>query len=368
MTRGNSTINLDLVNAIYAPSSVGFTGATGATSTIGATGDIIVSVQNDHVYQYDGTFWNLIYDKVDAFEIPTVGSTATDNFKNIAKYLNQILPQDGLIHPYLSDFIYYYNEDYDYNYDLVPYIRAVSKGFDKNLRHRIKYDGFVGTTASYDTVNFGYMGDIPTHFEIYSINPTGPSGSILISGMTSAYFIGSTNLRDLANELNGPTAQSTFGIKNFTYTLIQGASGWVGPTSLPATISNDIKIQAISKAFTSPEEIIINYTGNIIGNVYGRSIIKNPTWDDIRVLKYTEELPLLTVVNFTYDPSKMWGKTNPVWILTKEGDSNFPDIYFRNKYFSYLFNQKGSYTLTLQLSDTNGNTQTVTKREIIKIV
>jgi hypothetical protein len=63
----------------------------------------------------------------------------------------------------------------------------------------------------------------------------------------------------------------------------------------------------------------------------------------------------------------MKGKKNPRWTLTKEGDSNFPDIYYNNKYFSYMFTEKGSYSLSLELEDTNGNKQTVTKKEIIKI-
>ena len=64
----------------------------------------------------------------------------------------------------------------------------------------------------------------------------------------------------------------------------------------------------------------------------------------------------------------MKGKRNPTWILHKENDSDFQDIYFNNPYFSYLFTKRGSYTISLTLQDTNGNEKTITKTELIKIV
>jgi hypothetical protein len=33
-----------------------------------------------------------------------------------------------------------------------------------------------------------------------------------------------------------------------------------------------------------------------------------------------------------------------------------------------MFNEKGSYTVSLELEDTNGNKKSVTKKEIIKII
>ena len=64
----------------------------------------------------------------------------------------------------------------------------------------------------------------------------------------------------------------------------------------------------------------------------------------------------------------MKGKKNPKWTLIKEDDNNFGNIYYNNKYFSYMFTEKGSYTIILELEDTNGNKNTVKKQEIIKII
>jgi hypothetical protein len=272
------------------------------------------------------------------------------------------MPNDGIEHPYLKDFIYYYDEKYDASYNLTPYIRAVSKNPDKSRRHRIKYRGITGSTSSYDTVNFGYLGDIPTHFEIYSVPSTGPTGSIQLTGMLDPYNIGSTNLIDLADELN-LISSSYNRLGEFTYNVVYGTTG-PGASGTPYPV----KVQGVSKAFKNPETIDVTYTGGIIGTTYGRSLIKNPSWDEIRVLKYAQELPLCSVVNFTYDNSKINGKKNPIWKLTKEGDVDFDDIYYNNKFFSYMFTERGSYTVSLQIEDTNGNKKEVIKQEIIKII
>jgi hypothetical protein len=365
MNKENSVVDLSSVNVTYVNGPTGYTGATGITGATGNTGDVIISNANRRTYQYDGSTWNHIIDSIDSYEL--IGLTGTDkqNMIEVAKQLNQIMPNDGISHPHLTDFIYHFDEEYDSNYNLKPYIRAVSKNFDKGGRHKVKFQGATGDNKSYETVYFGYLGDIPTFFEIYKVESTGPTGSILINGMSTPYAIGSTNLIDLANELNGPTAQNIDGINNFEYNLVLGYSGASGPSSI--VTPSETKIMAISKKFISPEEITIEYKNGIIGTAYGRSLIKNPSWDEIRILKYSEELPLCTVVNFTYDNSKMKGKKNPKWILTKEGDPDFADIYYNNKYFSYMFNKKGSYSLSLELEDTNGNRQIVTKKEIIKI-
>lgn len=368
MTRGNTIVDLNSgLNVHYVQGPTGYTGATGATSLIGTTaGEIIVSNANCRTYMWNGTDWAYIIDKVDSYEIGNLVGTDKQNMLEIARHLNQVMPYESIDHPFLKDFIYYYNEEYTNTYGLHSYIRAVSKDFDSPTRHKLRLDNLVGDPDSYETVYFGYLGDIPTHFEIYQVSPTGPYGSILLPGMSVPYSIGSTNLTNLCDELNGPTAQSYNSLGDYEFNLVLGYSGWTGPSG-PTSGATEVKIQGIRKDFTSNQEINVDLNG-IIGTEYGRSLIKNPSWDGIRVLKYAQELPLCTVVNFTYDNSKVHGKKNPVWKLQKEGDLDFTDIYYNNKYFSYMFTERGSYTLTLTLEDTNGNKKTVTKKEIIKII
>jgi hypothetical protein len=363
-TKGNTIVDLDSSISVYYESGpTGFTGATGITGSTGNIGDIIVSNSNRRTYRWNGTEWSYIKDIVDSYQLIGLSGTDHNKFVQATKQLNQIMPLDSSNHSVLSDFIYYYDEAYDSSYNLKPYIRAVSKDFDKGKRHKIRLQNATGDTTSYETVYFGYLGDIPTSFEIYEVPSTGPTGTISLNGMTTPYSIGSTNLINLYKELNGATAQSYNKIGDYTYNVVYGTTG-----STAGSVAYAVKIIGVAKAFTSPESITVNYTGGIIGTTVGRSLIKNPDWNEIRILKYAHELPLCTVVNFTYDNSKLCGKKNPIWKLTKEGDADFADIYYNNKFFSYMFTERGSYTLNLQLEDTNGNKKEVTKKEIIKII
>lgn len=363
MTQGNSIVNLESsIDVIYENGPIDFEGANASYPT-GSTGDCIVSNANGKVFQWNGNQWVFINQFIDSIEIDSLThGTLKENMIELCKQLNERVYSEN--HPYFSNFIYYFNEEYGSNYELNPYIRAVSKSFDKHQRHKIKGINVEYDNKSYETVYFGYLGDIPTHFEIYSID--GPSASILLPGMNSAYEIGSTNLTDLEIELNG-TAQSYKGISDYEFNLVLGYSGWSGPAGPSINEQTVTKLQGIAKKFTSPEEIDISFN-DIAGTVKGRSLIKNPDWNQLRVLKYSQQLPLCSVVNFTYDDSKMRGKTSPKWILKKEDDSSFDDIYYENQYFSYMFTERGSYSLSLDVRDTNGNKKQITKKEIIKII
>jgi hypothetical protein len=366
MTRANSTLNLEN-NKYY---EVGPTGWTGPTSTliVGTTGDIAYISSLGTTFVNDGTLWNLVSDELEVLNVNLpLGGTEKDNLLATAKALNEYAPTSKIF----KDFIYYYNEEYDDTNTLVPYVKAASVGFDKYGRHRIGYNNFVGETNSYDTTYFGYLGDIPTHFEIYQI-PSGTTGATFTvqynEGTTASYeyIIGSTSLKDLVKELNGVTAQALPVIGDFVYNMVYGAPGWTGGTG-PSSFT-EVKLQGVAKRFTEPQSITTTFGAGVNGTWMGRSLIKNPTWNDIRILKYQQELPILTSVNFTYDSSKMVGKTNFTWLLQKDDDTSFEDIYYNNPYFSYMFTLRGSYSLSLTIEDSNGNKKTIKKQEIIKII
>lgn len=372
MTRANSTIDLLGATMNFVEGPTGWTGATG-NSIAGTTGEVAYIKSNKRAYVHNGNFWKYVIDELDAIRISITGGSANkfEDARNIVKTLNDCTP---ITNPVICDFIYYYNEEYDSNYNLQPYIQGVSKNFDKSYRHKIKYENFSGENKSYETTYFGYLGDIPTHFEIYKV-PTGGTNSFTVSYISGnqkgeknsyKYTIGSTSLSKLCDELNGPTAQSLPVIGDFEYNMVLGSSGWtggIGPTSF-----SEVKIQGISKAFVEPQQISITYSSGVIGNSFGRSLIKNPSWNDIRILKYSEEIPLLTTINFTADNCKIFGKTKYIWKLEKENDPSFENIYYNNPYFSYMFTRRGSYSLSLTIEDSNGNKNTIKKTELIKII
>jgi hypothetical protein len=384
---------------IYNDGPTGWQGATSnATSPPGSwvsasggyTAGTVMYVKSEQaVFIHNGTEWERTAYEMDAVKIPvplpTLPSLA-DKKTQALSTLDILNSLSESSYPILTKFIYYYNEKYNSNATLIPGIQAVSKDFDVDQKYLIKayqlnegtilYDDWLQyDDHAYSTNYFGYLGDIPAHFEIATIPTSG--GSFIVEylsgnpvGPTNSYNYsipaGITTLAGLCNELNGSTAQSLPIIGDFVYNMVYGASGWTGGAG-PTTITQ-VKMQGVLKRFTSDQIIRCTFGTGVIGTSYGRSLIKNPTWDNLRIYKYAETLPLLTTVNFTYDNCKIKGKTKSTWKLTKEDDLSFSDIYYNNQYFSYMFNQRGSYSLSLTIEDSNGNKKTVKKPEIIKIV
>jgi hypothetical protein len=380
VSKGNSTLNIDGgAQILWVNGPTGFTGPIGASSApSGGTGTIIYSASNARVYVWNGTEWRYNSQELDGVAISNVTTGTTAGYIEAVRKMNGI--NDTNPHPIFSDLIAYYDEVYDTNYIPQPKITLVSRDYSRKSQFRFNY-GFNypiptggtmiagnGTLQSFESPFFGYAGDMPSTFEIYQI---GGTSSILIgptttTGMTSAYVTGATNLIDLANELNLASDNGYSGISEYTYNTVYSAPGWTGGAGPTSTIP--VKIQAIAKAFTSPFFVSVEYTGSIVGTVYGRPSIQNINWDAIRVLKYREILPRMTLLNFCYDNSKMKGKKNPVWTITKEGSNSTENIYYNNQYFSYLFTDPGDYTISLKLEDTNGNISITEKKQIIKIV
>lgn len=79
-----------------------------------------------------------------------------------------------------------------------------------------------------------------------------------------------------------------------------------------------------------------------------------------------EEISPLTHVVFSYDHSLVPGKNNPKWTLVNNNDNINEDIYSYNRYFSYLFKNRGNYTIKLELQDSNKNLYTV-QRNLITV-
>ena len=392
----------------------------------------------------------------------TAGATCKAQYKEFVRQFNEEMQYHSDRHPYYSQYLCYYNEEYQYaypggTYGLEPYIQFVTKDPSIQSKHHWRLfvnasgstaiygptsiygyhaSGVTGSTVlvddywvdSYETVNFGDMGDIPYFFEIFEVGPSGgsmwlPGPSVwqdattgdTVTGVTDwGYLFGATNMTDLWMQLSnasqgllisgtGPTSWRG-PIRDFEWNIVYGAAGYSGATGgtiypPPATgASVAIKIQGSKRYFSSydydcqifqgPTSTSMQYNDPTVGGTYligstncvlggtsgfagtmcARSITSNSSWDTLRIHKYAKEFPLLTQIQFNYSLSPMDGKVKPKWTLIKENDNTWVNIYYNNPYFSYTFTQKGSYTLELEIEDNNGNINTETKKEFIKII
>jgi len=399
------------------PSDIGATGGTSGFPNVqtGATGP--GWIEQDYI--------------IDHIILPNPNSFTGDTaYKEIVRLINEGLQDAPNDYPIFNDLLVYYNEEYVGATNMLdPFIQFVSKDPSTNKKYHLRYQGpevanyypqlpiYTDGASSdyadtYQTVNFGDMGDIPYHFEIFATGSSG--GTLYLPGPTTSidlygnittgsthwpYQIGSTSLTDLWQQLTymsqgqaptGPSAgASATGINgpilDFEWNIVYGASGYTGSTTSfpPPTGLIPIKIQGSKSYFSSNDyecvkfgpigitgatDSVLGGTSGFAGTMCGRSITPNSNWDTLRIHKYAKEFPLLTQIQFNYSLSAMPGKTSPKWTLIKENDKNWENIYYNNPYFSYMFTQKGSYTLELQITDNQGNIKTKTKKEFVKII
>jgi hypothetical protein len=72
-------------------------------------------------------------------------------------------------------------------------------------------------------------------------------------------------------------------------------------------------------------------------------------------------------MTFSFDKSNMPGIVSYKWKLTNLTNNTVQDVEIYNEWFTYLFNTRGDYKLTLELIDSNGN-KNIISRNIISIV
>ena len=89
----------------------------------------------------------------------------------------------------------------------------------------------------------------------------------------------------------------------------------------------------------------------------------NPTFNDVQIAEAHAEIELLTHMTFSADKSRMPGKLKYDWKLSNTS-KDVEDIYYNSKWLTYLFEHKGDYTLELEVTDVNGNTNKLVKNAL----
>lgn len=92
----------------------------------------------------------------------------------------------------------------------------------------------------------------------------------------------------------------------------------------------------------------------------------NPDFHDICIIDTHMEVNMLNHVTFSFDTTNMPGIASQKWTL-KNISQNIDDIYYSNMWLTYLFKHKGDYNIELELTDVNGNKNTINKN-ILKII
>ena len=102
--------------------------------------------------------------------------------------------------------------------------------------------------------------------------------------------------------------------------------------------------------------------GLIIGEVHFTSY--NPTFDSVRIVNGCADIERSTHVTISVDKTQMPGIKNPVWKIYKDTNTDYSDIYYDNMWLPYLFQKQGSYRISLELEDSNGNKNSIERNMI----
>lgn len=85
---------------------------------------------------------------------------------------------------------------------------------------------------------------------------------------------------------------------------------------------------------------------------------------DSVISPYQQTIPVCTLVTFHYDNCKMPGKKNPIWVITDE-DNNDVQVMSDSPKLAWNFTKTGTFSVGLQISDSNGNTAFFKKESFI---
>ena len=119
--------------------------------------------------------------------------------------------------------------------------------------------------------------------------------------------------------------------------------------------SSSYDFVTVDQASTSPTVVTIDARQNYTQH--------NPTYNDVQIAEAHAEIELLTHMTFSVDKSRMPGKLKYDWKLHNTS-KEVEDIYYNSKWLTYLFEHRGDYTLELEVTDVNGNTNKLVKNAL----
>jgi hypothetical protein len=165
-----------------------------------------------------------------------------------------------------------------------------------------------------------------------------------------------TGWENIATELNSLSSATNPHLSKFTFNAIVIDGTPDTCDKMLAVANNADKMHDIAEDTNDDAVIITN--GTLLN--YNMYIQRNPTYDNSRVINQHEIFDKLNHFTFSYDNSKVPGILNQEWTL-KNNSKTIEDIYYNNRWLTYVFDEEGDYTLDLKLTDVNGNEIKTTK-------
>jgi hypothetical protein len=290
--------------------------------------------QNQNILDEINASWYLGLDRANYIHDTT--SPEDINFSTVSRY-EDIFSEDGFSEtagPYSWD-----NSDFDWKWTEDLWWDATRVGSD--------------TTSSFiiQTIQNGSV------LEITHTNPSTnevETGSVEVTVATPATNVDIAGWQALADELNAstdpiiskfnfnPVFEDINGTETFIYILVVG--------------------KGYSRTFDYDSVTLTN--GTTDGEYHGKAY--NPTFDDTEIYSDWRSVNRSTHVTFCPEFSKMPGMKLNKWTITNNTAPDKSDIYYGDIVLTYLFRHPGEYTISLEVEDSNGNTNSI-HRNMLKV-
>jgi len=116
------------------------------------------------------------------------------------------------------------------------------------------------------------------------------------------------------------------------------------------------------------ESVTVTPNGGSVISVDGELHVVhyNPGFDDTKIFREYTEVERSTHVTIAADATNMPGIKNPKWGIVNRSNPEINDIYYDSMWLTYIFQDPGTYEITLEVEDTNGN-HNVVKRNMINV-
>ena len=190
--------------------------------------------------------------------------------------------------------------------------------------------------------------------EMYTINSSMPNGLNDINGWVV-----------LMNELNTLDKSIYPIISSFNY------NADFHDANNDGVVDSCDFIRAVSKLATSSYD----YDSVSVTNTISESIeaieeshfkSNNPKYNDTKIIASHDTVNKFNHLTFSFDNSKAPGIIEHKWTI-KNNTKSIDDIYYSNKWLTYVFTSTGDYTISLKTKDVNGNINT-TNKNILTII
>jgi hypothetical protein len=204
---------------------------------------------------------------------------------------------------------------------------------------------------------------------------TGTGGSSIVDSyvITSPFPTDSLDLQaweDVALELNNIDPSEHPIISKFNFNAIFKDTDGNQQTGFPTQGADEcIYILAVAEEPARTHDFEDVYFSNQVGGTISGKlnfISYNPGFNDTYIINGLVDLHRLNHVTFSYDLTNMPGIVSQEWQVINN-TLKIDDIYYSNPILTYLFKEKGYYTVKLTLKDSNGNKNIITKN-ILNII